>query len=140
MHSVVDGEASSDGAAGRVDVERDGLFGGVGFEVEEHGDDAGRGGVVDSALEVDDPFFEEARENVVGEEVAAGCFGDEGCRGPGGGGGCGWAREEWMFREGGGEAEQVCIAESGAGEKTGKGERDHSGRFDAARGGCVRDV
>ena len=40
-HSVVDGEASGDGAAGGVDVEVDGFFGGVGFEEEELGDDGG---------------------------------------------------------------------------------------------------
>ena len=65
LHGVVDGEAGGDRAAGGVDVEADGLLGVVGFEVEEHGDDGGRGLVVDGALQHDDALFEQAREDIV---------------------------------------------------------------------------
>ncbi|KAB8532583.1 hypothetical protein FH972_025528 [Carpinus fangiana] len=64
-HGVVDGEAGGDAAAGRVDVQRDGLVGGVGLEEEQLGDDAGGEAVVDGAGEGDDAFFEEARVDVV---------------------------------------------------------------------------
>ena len=57
LHRVVDGEPGRDRAAGRVDVQADGLFGVVGVEVEEHGDDGGGGLVVDGALEHDDALF-----------------------------------------------------------------------------------
>ena len=41
VHCVVDCEPGGDAAAGRVYVEVDGLFGIVGFEEEELGDDDG---------------------------------------------------------------------------------------------------
>lgn len=56
-HGVVDGEAGGDGATRGVDVEVYGLFGGVGFEEEELGDDGGRNGLVDGAVEADDTFL-----------------------------------------------------------------------------------
>lgn len=56
-HCVVDGETGGDAAAGRVDVEGDGLFGGVGFEEEELGYYARRDGFVDRAVEADDSFL-----------------------------------------------------------------------------------
>ena len=56
-HCVVDGEAGGDGAAGAVDVEVYWLFGGVGFEEEELGDDGGGDGFVDGAVEADDAFL-----------------------------------------------------------------------------------
>lgn len=56
-HRVVDCEAGGDRAAGRVDVEGDGLFGGVGFEKEELRYYA-RGGVfVNGPVEADDSFL-----------------------------------------------------------------------------------
>ena len=64
-HCVVDCEARGDGAAGGVYVEGYGARGGVGFEEEELRDDGGGGGVVDGAVETDDSFAEEAREDVV---------------------------------------------------------------------------
>jgi len=56
-HCVVDGEASGDGAAGGVDVEVYGFFGGVGFEEEELGDDGGGDCFVDGAIEADYAFL-----------------------------------------------------------------------------------
>lgn len=56
-HGVVDGEAGGDRPARGVYIQRDWLFGGVGFEEEELGDDVGGGGEVDFAHEADDAFF-----------------------------------------------------------------------------------
>jgi len=56
-HGVVDGETGGDGAAGGVDVEVYGPFGGVGFEEEELGDDGGGDGFVHCAVEADDSFL-----------------------------------------------------------------------------------
>jgi len=57
-HGVVDGEAGGDGAAGRVDVEGYGAFGGVGFEEEELRYYARGGGFVYGAVEADDAFLD----------------------------------------------------------------------------------
>ena len=56
-HGVVDCETGGDGAAGGVDVEVYGPFGGVGFEKEELGYDGGGDGFVDGAVEADDAFL-----------------------------------------------------------------------------------
>ena len=56
-HGVVDGQAGGDAAAGRVDVERDGLFRVLGFEEEELGDDGGGDGLVDLAVQADDALL-----------------------------------------------------------------------------------
>lgn len=56
-HGVIDGETGGDGAAGGVDVEVYGFFGGVGFEEEELGDDGGGDGFVDGPIEADDAFL-----------------------------------------------------------------------------------
>lgn len=56
-HGVVDCETGGDGAAGGVDVEVYGLFGGVGLEEEELGDDGGGDGFVHCAVEADDAFL-----------------------------------------------------------------------------------
>ena len=58
LHRVVDGEAGGDGPAGTVDVEVDGFLGVFGFEEEELGDDAGRGGFFHFAVQADDAFFQ----------------------------------------------------------------------------------
>lgn len=52
-HGVVDCETGGDGAAGGIDVEVYGLFGGVGFEEEELGDDGGGEGFFYGAVEAD---------------------------------------------------------------------------------------
>lgn len=52
-HGVVDGETGGHAAAGRIDVEVYGLFGGVGFEEKELRYDRGRDGLVDWAVEAD---------------------------------------------------------------------------------------
>lgn len=115
-HCVVYGEAGGHGAAGGIDVEGYWLFGGVGFEKEELGDDGGGGGRVDFAIEADYALFEEPGVDVVSGPAAAGeGFGYEGGRGPGAGGlrlrvwlwllglgGGGLELESWgIFREGG---------------------------------------
>ena len=56
-HGGVDGESGGYGAAGGVDVEVYGLFGGVGFEEEELGDDGGGDGFVDCAVQADYSFL-----------------------------------------------------------------------------------
>ena len=56
-HGVVNGEAGGDGAARAVDVEAYGLFGGVGFEEEELGDNGGGDGFVNGTVEADDTFL-----------------------------------------------------------------------------------
>ena len=71
LHGVVDGEAGGDAAAGAVDVEVDVLVRVFGFEEEELGDDAGRGRLFYFAVEADDAFFEEPREDVVGVPAAS---------------------------------------------------------------------
>ena len=56
-HCVVDGETGGDRAAGGVDVEVYGFFGGICFEEEELGDDGGGDGFVDGAVEANDAFL-----------------------------------------------------------------------------------
>lgn len=58
VHGVVDGEAGAHAAAGRVDVQRDGLLRVVGFEEEQLGDDHGGHGFFDFAVEADDALLE----------------------------------------------------------------------------------
>lgn len=64
-HRVVDGETGGHGAAGRIDIERDGLFRIVGFKEEELRDDAGGDGLIDGAVEAYYSLFQKAREDVV---------------------------------------------------------------------------
>lgn len=54
LHRVVDGKAVGDRAAGRIDVEMDGLGGVLGFEEEQLGHDAAGDGRVDGRVETDD--------------------------------------------------------------------------------------
>lgn len=74
LHCVVDGEASRHATTGRVDVEID-VFGRVlGFEEKELGDDGGRCGLFDLAVEADDALFQEAREDVGWSAVSVDAF------------------------------------------------------------------
>jgi hypothetical protein len=59
LHRVVDGEPVVDGAARRVDVDRDVLVGVLGLEVEQLGDSEVRDLVVDRRAEEDDPLVQE---------------------------------------------------------------------------------
>jgi hypothetical protein len=63
-HGVVDCEAGGNGSARRVYVEGYGFFWGVGFEVEELGDDGCGDGFVYFAVEADDAFLEQFGEYV----------------------------------------------------------------------------
>jgi len=65
LHGVVDGETGRHAAARRVDVEVYGLLRVLRFEEQELRYDAGGGRLFDFAIEADDAFFEEAREDVV---------------------------------------------------------------------------
>src|SRR6266545_3891726 len=64
LHRVVNGQASVDGAAGAIDVERDVLVGVLGLEMQQLGDRQVRELVIDRAAEEDDPLVEEARVDV----------------------------------------------------------------------------
>ena len=64
-HCVVNCEARRDGPARGVYVEGYGTRWSVGLKEEELRDDRGGGGVVDGAVETDDSFAEEAREDVI---------------------------------------------------------------------------
>ena len=64
VHCIVNGEAGAHAAARRVDVERDGLLRVVGFEEQQLGDDHGGHGLLDLAVQADDAFLQQAREDV----------------------------------------------------------------------------
>ena len=64
MHRVIYGQAGSDAASRRVDVEVYGFRGVFGFEKEELGNDGGRGRFVHFAIEGDDAFFQQAGKDV----------------------------------------------------------------------------
>ena len=63
-HGVVYREAGGNRAAGGIDVERDRLRWGVGFEKEELCDYGGGEGVVHLAVQADDALLEELGEDV----------------------------------------------------------------------------
>src|SRR3954447_17065336 len=101
LHRVVDREAGVDGAARRVDVERDVLVGVVRLEVEELGDDQVGDLVRDGRAEEDDSLVEEARVDVEGALPTGGLLDDH--------------RNEWAHRAGQSSYEpgvQICPAPS----------------------------
>lgn len=63
-HRIVDCEPGRDGAARRVDVQRDRLRRRVGFEEEELRNDGRGEGIVDLAIEADDALLEQLGEDV----------------------------------------------------------------------------
>ena len=76
LHRVVDREARVDGAARRVDVDRDVLVGVLGLEVDELGDDEVRDVLVDRRAEEDDPLVQQARVDVERALAARGLLDD----------------------------------------------------------------
>src|SRR3954463_15308485 len=97
LHRVVDREAGVDGAARRVDVERDVLVRVLRLEVEELGDDQVHDLVGHGRAEEDDPLVEEARVDVEGALPAGGLLDDH--------------RYEWAHRAGQSSYEpgvQIC--------------------------------
>lgn len=56
-HGVVDGKTGGHAATGRVDVELDRFFRGVGFKEEQLGDNGSGDGFVNGTIEADDSFL-----------------------------------------------------------------------------------
>ena len=78
LHGVVDREARIDGAARRVDVDRDVLVGILRFQVDQLGDDEVGDLVVDRRAEEDDALVEQARIDVERALAAGGLLDDHG--------------------------------------------------------------
>lgn len=56
-HGIVDGETGGHAATGRVDIELDRFFRGIGFKEEQLGDNGSGDGFVNGTIEADDSFL-----------------------------------------------------------------------------------
>jgi hypothetical protein len=73
LHRVVDRQSRRHASAGAIDVKIDVLGRVVGFEKEKLGNDGGGRGFFDFAVEADDAFFQQAREDVLGVPATSLC-------------------------------------------------------------------
>jgi hypothetical protein len=73
LHRIVDRQSRSHASAGTIDVEIDVLRRIVGLEKEELSNDGGGGGLFDFAIEGDDAFLQQAREDVLCVPAASLC-------------------------------------------------------------------
>src|SRR5438105_12999515 len=76
LHGVVDRQARGHDAARRVDVQEAVALGVLGLEEEQLSDEQVRHRVLDGVPDEDDPFLEQAREDVVGALAARGLLDD----------------------------------------------------------------
>ena len=78
LHSVIDGQAGGDGAAGRVDVKRDVALRVLGRQKQHLRDDEIGDGVVNWRTQKDNVIAQQARVDIIGAFAAAGLFHDHG--------------------------------------------------------------